>query len=111
MTEQPSLLDLIGNRPGKARRDHPATSRAAALAIAPRTGTQRRKVLNAIAYKPRTDEELQADLRMNANSERPRRVELVEGGWIKDSGLRRPTAAGGESIVWALAREVPAEAA
>ena len=107
MTDQPSLLDLIG--PGKVRHDHPETSRAAAWAVAPRTGTQRRKVLVAIAYKPRTDEELQADLAMSGNTERPRRVELVEGGWIEDSGERRKTRAGDDAIVWSLTEKARAE--
>ena len=108
MTE-PTLFDLLHPEPGKARRDHPATSKAAALAVAPKAGTQRRRVLEAIASHPATDEELQARLAMSGNTERPRRVELVEGGWIRDSGARRPSMSGQESIVWELARAVPNE--
>lgn len=107
MIEQPDLFSV--NAPGLARHDHPATSREAAWRVTPRTGTQRRRVLDAIANRPSTDEELQQGLRMSGNTERPRRVELVAGGWICDSGLRRRTADGGEAIVWTLARQLPRE--
>jgi hypothetical protein len=105
-------LELGLDRPGKARRDGPDTSKRAALEVAPRTGTQRRRVLDAIASASSgglTDEQLQTRLGMSGDSERPRRVELVEGGWIKDSGLRRPSGSGQDSIVWELARAVPKE--
>ena len=109
---EPSLFDLLRPEPGKARRDGSATSKAAALSVAPRTGTQRRRVLDAIAASGGlTDEEIQARLAMNPSTQRPRRVELVEGGWIKDSGARRPSSSGRESIVWELARPLPTEEA
>ena len=108
---EPSLFDLLRPEPGKARRDGAPTSKAPGLAVAPRTGTQRRRVLDAIATRPSTDEEIQDALRMSGNTERPRRVELVEGGWIRDSGARRPSASGQESIVWELARPLPTEEA
>lgn len=78
------------------------TSRAAAAVALPASGTARRSVLDAIADRPRTDEELQGDLAMAPNTERPRRVECVDYGWVQDSGYRRPTAAGQPSIVWTL---------
>lgn len=95
-----TLSDPTVDRVGKVRRDHPRTARAAALAATPRTGTARHRLLQAIAERPRTDEELQDDLAMAANTQRPRRVELVEGGWIEDSGETRPTRSGQEAIVW-----------
>lgn len=95
---------------GLVRNDHPSTAKAAAHAAFPRSGTWRRKVLDAIALRPRTDDELQHDLTMSGNTERPRRVELVDGGWINDSGERRRTAGGQDAIVWQLARPLPAEA-
>lgn len=98
MIDQPDLFSI-----GKVRHDHPDTARAAALAVAPRTGTQRRRVLERIAARPSTDDEIQRALNMNGNTERPRRVELVDGGWVRDSGLRRKGA-----IVWELARAVEA---
>lgn len=37
---------------------------------------------------------------MNPSTERPRRVELVKGGWIRDSGKTRKTHSGSEATVW-----------
>jgi hypothetical protein len=93
-------LDLFDPRPGLVGKDHPDTSAAAAISVMPRTGTQRRKVLDHIGrcgYDGATDAELQAALDLSGNSQRPRRVELVEAGLIIDSGRRR---AG--HIVWVL---------
>lgn len=87
-----SQLDLFGPRPGIVGAGHPDTSRAAARGITPRTGTQRRRVLDHIARcgtEGATDAELQEALGLNGNSERPRRIELVEAGLIVDSGRRR----------------------
>jgi hypothetical protein len=81
-------------------REHPGTSFAAAERILGRTGSARRRVLEALALLARTDEELQTDLRMPANTQRPRRVELAAAGYIRDSQQRRATASGAKSIVW-----------
>lgn len=94
------LLEPVDAPAVKVRHDAPDTSRAAAKAVLPRTGTARHRVLAALAAEPRTDEELQRDLPMSANTERPRRVECVDAGWAEDSGTRRLTGAGCESIVW-----------
>lgn len=97
MIDQPSLFDP---RPGIVGAHHPDTSRAAALAVMPRTGTQRRRVFDYIvgcAGFGATDLELQNNLSLGGNSERPRRIELVEAGLIEDSGVRRRG-----HIVWVL---------
>lgn len=88
------------NAPGKAHRTARDTERKAAREIAPRTGTSRAKVLFSIDALPQTDDELQRRLSMNPNTQRPRRVELVEGGYIEDSGERRKTASNSDAIVW-----------
>lgn len=84
----------------------PATELASAIAVYPRSGTQRRKVLDAIhaaGMAGLTDEEISNSLKMLANTERPRRVELEEGGWIMDSGKKRKTeASGSDAVVWVL---------
>lgn len=92
----PSLIGTL------TRRDAPDTSRHAALRALPKSGTQRARVLNLLrnVQDGLTDEQMQAALALSPNSQRPRRVELVAGGWVKDSGERRPTAMGCESIVW-----------
>ena len=100
--------------PGLSRRDHGDTARAAALAAWPKTGTQRAQVLAALARFDLTDEQIQRWTALPANTERPRRVELVRGGWVTDSGQRRKTEAGLEAVVWTLtdkARQQIGEAA
>ena len=99
--------DQVGKyqRPGAAAE----TQRRAAESVYPATGTWRRRVLNAIVaagLRGATDEELQQALGMNPSTERPRRVELVEQGWIEDSGRRRPTRSGRFAVVW-VSRQVP----
>lgn len=92
--------------PGLARHDHPATSHAAAAAIAPVSGAQRQAVLTCIyaAGDGRTDEEGIADTGIAASAYRPRRVELVAAGLVRDSGRTRKTASGRAAVVWEVAR-------
>ena len=72
------------------------TSRHAAIANYPRSGTQRARVLLLIAQGPHTDNELVDLTGLSPSSVRPRRVELVEAGLVEDSGQRRRG-----STVWA----------
>ena len=91
------------NMVGKVGATHPDTSVEAAHRIEPRSGTQRQYVLAELSTSypgGMTDEELQGELEMNPASQRPRRGELVEQGWIEDSGQRRKTASGMDAIVW-----------
>jgi hypothetical protein len=77
----------------------------AALKALPRSGTARGKVLEYIAGRGdagATDDEIAERLRMSPNTARPRRNELMKGGWIEDSTKRRASSAGGEAIVWVL---------
>jgi hypothetical protein len=55
-----------------------------------------------------TDPELQELLGMDGNTERPRRIELVERGYVEDSGRRRlhPTT-GNLCIVWIWTGKTP----
>ena len=79
------------------------TSRAAAERIVPVASVQAARVLQAIvAAGPdgRTDHELQAELNMTGDSERPRRWSLQNAGLIRDSGKRRRSPAGRKAIVW-----------
>lgn len=85
----------------KGRQD---TSFAASVYMAPRSGTIRKQVLDQLKQVgPATDVELQRDLVLSPNTERPRRVELVEGGFVRDSGHRRRHH-GKEHIVWEAVR-------
>ncbi len=84
----------------KLRRDARDTSIAAAGRTWPQSGTARERVLAAIVVLPGTDEEIADALDMNPNTQRPRRKELEEMGWIRDSGQRRKTRSGTRAIVW-----------
>jgi hypothetical protein len=77
------------------------TSRAAAESIEPVGCGLRARVLNALrAWGPMTDSELQERLEMDPSTQRPRRVELVRMGLVRDSGARRPTSSGRAATVW-----------
>lgn len=76
------------------------TSYGASIYVLPRTGTVRERVLSWLRlHGPLTDPELQQQLGLRPNSERPRRVELVAGGFVRDSG-RRKKHRGREHIIW-----------
>lgn len=87
-------------RPGKTH-----TSHAAARNALPKSGTQRRRILDALldAHKltggGATDPELSRHLSIEMNSVRPRRGELVEMLLVEDSGRTR-THNGSEHTVW-----------
>jgi hypothetical protein len=103
-----SLPDPGRNTVGKfhaPRSDAPETEREAALAVYPRTGTARRRVLDAIALagdRGMTDEELSLSLELRLYTAAPRRHELLEDGWVEDSQQRRPTTTGSLAVVWKL---------
>lgn len=80
-----------------------ATSRAAAILAIPRAGTQRRKVLNFLIQQGENgaiDEEIQNALEMVANTQRPRRIELVALKLVTDSGRKRKTKAVRDATIW-----------
>jgi hypothetical protein len=84
---------------------HSATSQAAAEEIAPRAGTLRAAVLATLqhAIDGLTDEQMQDMLGMGASTQRPRRVELVQAGLVRDSGRTRLTRSGRKATVWVAA--------
>lgn len=97
MSDQPELFDF----PPFQR--HSETSKAAALAIAPRLNALQQRVLakiKAAGTFGATDEELQGWLNLNPSTERPRRIELVEKGLVVDSGTTRKTRSGRLAVVW-----------
>lgn len=82
---------------------HSATSKAAALSAEPQGGTKRAILLAFLRGRGltgATDEEMQASVPMNANTQRPRRVELVQGHFIEDSKRTRATMGGDQAVVW-----------
>ena len=81
---------------------HSDTSKAAAAAL---RGSQ---TLRALVYKAiassgghgMTDSEVQAHLGLSGSTQRPRRVRLVELGFVRDSGNRRASKTGRLCTVW-----------
>ena len=82
---------------------HSDTSREAADSMKPTAATLREAVFNYLFGRGgdgATDEEVQDDLNMPGNTERPRRRELQEAGKVRDSGMRRATKTGRQAVVW-----------
>ena len=96
---QPSLFD---NELGPFHHNAPDTSRQAAIDNFPRSGTQRARVLVAIARSldGLTDHEITAITGIIPSSERPRRGELEAAGLIESSGRTRPSPTGSQATVW-----------
>lgn len=83
------------------------TSKAAARAIAPHRATLKARVFAAIAIcgaEGATDEEVQDALGMPGNTERPRRGELVDKGFIVAAPFTRKTRAGLDAVVYVVAK-------
>ena len=78
------------------------TSELAALENEPNAGTQRSRVLMALRAHPHglTDHQIQKLLAMDPSTQRPRRVELVESGLVRESGIYRKTPSGRLAAVW-----------
>jgi hypothetical protein len=90
----------------------PVTQRKSAILTYPRSGTYRRGVLDAIARARdagATDEELYAATGWDENTVRPRRNELMNDGWVEDSGRTRRTPSGKDAVVWVLSEQGRAE--
>jgi len=95
-------------RPGRFHRDGHDTERTAAALVAPRSGSQRARVLDVlrkVGELGATDYELWAHWGIGARPHVPgtRREELIADGWpIIASARRRPTDTGTPAIVWVL---------
>ncbi len=85
---------------------HSDTSREAARLATPNAGTYRRMVLEALrdATEGLTDLELQERTGLEGSTERPRRIELVTAGVVRDSGTKRKTPSGRAATVWEIAQ-------
>lgn len=98
--------DLFNGEPPSQR--HSVTSRAAASAIRPRLGRLHSALISYLRERDgATDEEMQADIPMSANTQRPRRRELELWGEIVDSKQVRLTRANRAAVVWKLAPVEP----
>jgi len=96
--------NLYGGLPPHQRRS--PTSRAAAIQMLPTAGTKRRLVYDFLLSSAKyggTDEQMQVALQMPGNVQRPRRIELVAVGLVRDSGRTRKTRAGRQAVIWIAA--------
>jgi len=84
---------------------HPQTSVDAARRVYIRSGTGRYRVLGILVLGDYTDDEIQELLGMPANTQRPRRVELVRDGLVAATDQRRRTFTGNWSTVWTATRQ------
>lgn len=98
--------DLFKDHPTVTKyQKHSQTSRLAAYQIEEAAETLRGSVLRWIRDSRSfgaTDEQIQIGLGMNPSTQRPRRVELVERGLIKNSGRTRKTRSNRLAVVWIL---------
>lgn len=100
MTQGDLFPPYRGEPPSQA---HSPTSRAAAESIKPKVGPLHREILTHLGIIfDSTDEEMQTDLSMSPNTQRPRRRELQLMGLVVDSGKTRPTRSGRAAVVWRL---------
>lgn len=80
---------------------HPATAKAAAASVLPRTGSKRRQVYDWIAKKGgMTDDEIEYVTGWSHQSVSAARNTLMNDGLIEDSGEVRKTKYGHDAIVW-----------
>lgn len=89
---------------------HSDTSREAAEKAAPRAMTDSQRVLALFQKWPAigfTDEELIRFTGMNPSTARPRRIDLVKAGLVRDSGRRRKTLSGSWAVVWEVVPKPP----
>lgn len=97
---QQLAIDLYGPM-RKVRTTDPPTSRRAALAAWPRSGSQRERILTAIIDAPLglTYDAVAEATGIVAVSVSTRITELARGEWIEQAG-ERETSAGGKAVVW-----------
>lgn len=103
MENQYSIFDAPETLPYQP---HSETSKAAAETMRPDAATDRMEVLNLLlrALVGMTDEEIQLSLKLNPSTERPRRIELVRAGKVRDSGKKRATKSGRLATIWEALR-------
>jgi hypothetical protein len=91
----PSLFDVPREPAARARRADPSTSHDAARVATDRARESQRDVYRLLRrFGPLTDEQLveaaaQAGVQQSPSGLRTRRAELVDAGWVVDTGERR----------------------
>lgn len=102
---QPALFSAPTTPPSNGT----ATSEAAAASLDPKVlNDQHQRIMRAlwrVRGKGLTDEEVQQATGLNPSSERPRRGELLTGGWVRDTGETRSTRSGRQATVWDVSED------
>jgi hypothetical protein len=96
-----TLFDALDDSP--PRQSHSPTSCAAAEAVKPDAKRMRQMVYDAIKSAGDdglTDEEMFAVVGLRHNSARPRRIDLMHDGLVRDSGRKRAGSSGHPATVW-----------
>lgn len=99
MPKQPNPPTLFDRPSYRAR----ARSREARDHNRPNAATERERVLSLLRDRGdhgATDQEMQTELQMSGNTQRPRRKELEKAGKVIDSGRTRKTSSGCSATVW-----------
>lgn len=92
------------NQPTLPFQPHSDTSREAAESIDANTLRERvHRYIREQGPFGATDDEVQYELDMNPSTQRPRRIELVQQGRVRDSGRKRKTRSGRNATVWVVA--------
>ena len=97
-----ALVDAVF--PEKPPHNKTATSKAAAKAIKPDSARLRDLIHGFLVSRGTvgaTDQEMQEHFKLDGNTQRPRRYELVKAGRVKDSGrTRKPIGSRNQQIIW-----------
>ena len=92
-------VELFGKKESVAKR----CRREALEGLQPaKLGKQQILVLRALYVSALTDGEIETVTLLSANAVRPRRGELVEAGFVEESGGTRKTPAGRNATVWRI---------
>lgn len=95
-------MGMFEEAPTLPYQPHSGTSKEAAEKMRPAASSDRARILKFLTGKlgGMTDEEMQRALKLNPNTQRPRRIELVVAGKVRDSGKTRETASGRKATIW-----------
>ena len=98
-----SVKKLAPIEPDPPYQPYSETSRAAAESIKPALNSLQQAVLSYLRNRGdegATDEEMQENIPLSQNCQRPRRVELCVSGHVCDSGRTRKARSGRQATVW-----------
>lgn len=84
MTRTGELSDVSARTMGPFAKDS-STSRRAALDNYPRQGSQRQRIIGVLCEESRTRDGIAQELGLSNQSVTPRVLELIQGGWVRET--------------------------